>query len=346
MANVNYKGWSGKDIDTVYDAVGNKVTGPRAEAYLQWKKANKVGTGDVEGKGRTTYKSLETIAKERAVKEKAQKLNRFQAEKQKPLTKPSKNAWEVPQKYKKYFHHSAFNRNRAGRSPEWTKNLTLRGGKNPAYNWSRTQFDYKAKSGLMKTGRTGPKDLWGINIQGGGTLKDLKALIRQLEIASRAVYVQAEHFRVLTGERAIQVFRNSFKYKKFYTSNSTAWHPLSEFTKKKRMKRGTGTQILVEYRDLMDSFELEKESAPMTTTVQTGIVQADIAKHKKHSLCYAGWHNEGEGTYGNGFGRRAPKQYIKRQFMGHSSFLNPINDHFLRRMMKIYLFDGVFKVQK
>lgn len=236
--------------------------------------------------------------------------------------------------------------------------MLLRGGKNPNFNWSRAKWNDLGpnQSVKLKFTQSGSNNLWGSNINKGstGVLKGLDQMLKQILIAMTAVRVQAEHFRVLVGERSIAVFRNSFKYHKFYSANSTPWHPLSDYTLNKRAKKGTGSRILVEYGDLRDSFELTKNAGPMTTRVSTGIVQPNpkVSKgqkyfnDKKYAICYAGWHNEGEGTYGNGWGGRQPKQYIKRQFMGHSTYLNPITNSFLRKMMKMYLFDSVFRIPK
>lgn len=340
MAKKNYTGWSGSDYG-VYDAAGRKITGPEAEAFLEWKRATKAGPGDVVGESKRfrSKKDIEAAQKAKANKE----TNRFRIKRQKAL-KPSTRVWNVPRKYEKYFHYSAFNRDKAGRSPLWSKNLTLQGGKSPNYNWERVKYvNFRGASQHTRV-----NELWGSNIDRGGVgiLNGGQGLIRQLQIAQAQVMINAEHFRVLVGERAIQVFRNSFKYHKFYSAHSTPWHPLADFTIRKREKRGTGSRILVEYRDLMDSFKLEKNAEPITTRVSTDIVQPNEAHHKRYAICYAGWHNEGEGTYGNGFGGRSPKQYIKRQFMGHSTYLNPVVDPFLKKMMKTYLFDAVFKVPK
>lgn len=96
----------------------------------------------------------------------------------------------------------------------------------------------------------------------------------------------------------------------------------------------------------MESIKLKERVNLITTRVYTDIVPANAAKHKKHSICYAGYHNEGKGTYGRGWNGHKPKPYIRRQFMGHSSHLDPYKDSFMRKMMKMYLFDSVFLVKK
>ena len=80
--------------------------------------------------------------------------------------------------------------------------------------------------------------------------------------------------------------------------------------------------------------------------IETEVVRANPAHHKAHSICYAGYHNEGVGTYGRYRGRFHSKRYIKRQFIGHSSYMNPITDPFMKKMLKLYLFDSVFLTRK
>lgn len=352
--NNNYRGWHGNNVNDVFDRVGNRVSLSEAEAFLKWKAENKAGPSSRDKFAASYEKKL---LKRRADTE----TNRFRRKSQRFIAGNTERTWNVPEKYSKYFHESAFRRNRAGQSPEWSRQLTLSEGKNANYNWGRREyrntkakevFGYNSRGKQIriggKTKRTGADSLWGSALKKGGAynLKDIKQMVKQILIAERNVALYAEHFRVLVGERAIQVFRNSFKYHKFYTNNSDTWHPLAEYTLRKRAKKGTGSQILVEYGDLRDSFELEKEADPMTTRVTTGIVKPSEVNRKKYPICYAGWHNEGEGTYGNGWGRRRPKQYIKRQFMGHSTYLDPMTDGFLRKMLKTYLFDSVFQIPK
>lgn len=115
---------------------------------------------------------------------------------------------------------------------------------------------------------------------------------------------------------------------------------------KKRARRGTGNRILKEYGDLYNSIRIKEHAGLYRTRVYTDVVHANASHHKKHSICYAGYHNEGEGTYGSGWNGHKPKPYIRRQFMGHSSYLDPLTDSFMRKMVKLYLFDSVFLIKK
>ena len=177
-------------------------------------------------------------------------------------------------------------------------------------------------------------------------LNGTKQWIRQIQISQYALRVQAENFRVVVGRRAMKVFQNSFKYQQFYSNRSRRWTPLSSYTLKKRARRGTGSRILKEYGDLYNSIKLDESAGVGRTRVYTDIVPANAGHHKKHSICYAGYHNEGKGTYGSAWNGHKPKPYVKRQFMGHSSYLNPFTDSFMRKMMKLYLFDSVFLMKK
>lgn len=254
-----------------------------------------------------------------------------------------------PKQYSKYFSSQTRFTNRQGHLSSWAKPMALKGGANPNSNWERVNF---RENGVLH--RSSSNSRWGANVGGkkGGSagsatiLFGTKQWIRQIQISQYALRVQAENFRVMAGKRAIKVFQNSIKYQQFYTSGSRRWAPLSSATLKKRAHRGTGNRILKEYGDLLRSIKIKEKVSVRVTKVYTDIVSANISHHKKHSICYAGYHNEGKGTYGIGRNGRKAKKYIQRQFMGHSSYLNPLTDSFMRKMMKLYLFDSVFLVKK
>lgn len=228
--------------------------------------------------------------------------------------------------------------------------MTLKGGSNPNYNWGRVSY-INSKGSVSKSsssGRWGADTNQGKRGAGGSAtiLNGTKQWIRQIQISQYALRVQAENFRVVVGRRAMKVFQNSFKYQQFYSNRSRRWTPLSSYTLKKRARRGTGSRILKEYGDLYNSIKLDESAGVGRTRVYTDIVPANAGHHKKHSICYAGYHNEGKGTYGSAWNGHKPKPYVKRQFMGHSSYLNPFTDSFMRKMMKLYLFDSVFLMKK
>lgn len=255
-----------------------------------------------------------------------------------------------PKQYGKYFSSGTSFTTRQGHLAPWAKPMSLKGGTNPNYNWGRV--NYLDSKGLVR--KTSSSSRWGANIgQGkrgaGGSVTVLhgtKQWIRQIQISEYALRIQSENFRVVVGRRAMKVFQNSFKYQQFYSNRARRWTPLAEYTLKKRARRGTGSRILKEYGDLYKSIKFDQSAGSMRSRVYTDIVPANSSHHKKHSICYAGYHNEGKGTYGIGRNGRTAKRYIKRQFMGHSSYLNPLTDSFMRKMMKLYLFDSVFLMKK
>ena len=255
-----------------------------------------------------------------------------------------------PKQYSKYFSSGTKFTTRQGHIAPWAKPMTLKGGSNPNYNWGRVS--YINSKGLVSksssSGRWGADTNQGKRGAGGSAtiLNGTKQWIRQIQISQYALRVQAENFRVVVGRRAMKVFQNSFKYQQFYSNRSRRWTPLSPYTLKKRAKRGTGSRILKEYGDLYNSIKLDESAGMGRTRVYTDIVPANAGHHKKHSICYAGYHNEGKGIYGSAWNGHKPKPYIKRQFMGHSSYLNPFTDSFMRKMMKLYLFDSVFLMKK
>lgn len=255
-----------------------------------------------------------------------------------------------PKQYSKYFSSGTRFTARQGHIAPWAKPMTLKGGSNPNYNWGRVSY-INSKGSVSKSSSS---DRWGANTnqgkRGAGSsatiLNGTKQWIRQIQFSQYALRVQAENFRVVVGRRAMKVFQNSFKYQQFYSNRSRRWTPLSSYTLKKRARRGTGSRILKEYGDLYNSIKLDESAGVGRARVYTDIVPANAGHHKKHSICYAGYHNEGKGTYGSAWNGHKPKPYVKRQFMGHSSYLNPFTDSFMRKMMKLYLFDSVFLIKK
>lgn len=255
-----------------------------------------------------------------------------------------------PKQYSKYFSSGTRFTIRQGHIAPWAKPMTLKGDSNPNYNWGRVSY-INSKGSVSKSSSSGR---WGADTnqgkRGAGSsatiLNGTKQWIRQIQISQYALRVQAENFRVVVGRRAMKVFQNSFKYQQFYSNRSRRWTPLSSYTLKKRARRGTGSRILKEYGDLYNSIKLDESAGVGRTRVYTDIVPANAGHHKKHSICYAGYHNEGKGTYGSAWNGHKPKPYVKRQFMGHSSYLNPFTDSFMRKMMKLYLFDSVFLIKK
>lgn len=252
-----------------------------------------------------------------------------------------------PKEYGKYFSSGTKFANRQGHVKSWAKPMTLKGGADSNYNWGRV--NYRDSNGLIR--RSSSNSSWGAKINqssnGDATvLNGTKQWLRQLQISMYALRVQAENFRVVVGRRALKVFQNSIKYQRFYSQNSHRWKVLSTATLIKRAKRGTGHHILKEYGDLLKSIKFQERVSVRVSKVYTEVVPADTSKHKKYSICYAGYHNEGKGTYGSPRKGYVPKPYVKRQFMGHSSYLNPFTDSFMRKMMKLYLFDSVFLVKK
>lgn len=253
-----------------------------------------------------------------------------------------------PKQYSKYFSSGTKFTTRQGHIAPWAKPMTLKGGSNPNYNWGRVSYINSKGSVSKSSDRWGADTNQGKRGAGGSAtiLNGTKQWIKQIQISQYALRVQAENFRVVVGRRAMKVFQNSFKHQQFYSNRSRRWTPLSSYTLKKRARRGTGSRILKEYGDLYNSIKLDESAGVGRTRVYTDIVPANAGHHKKHSICYAGYHNEGKGTYGSAWNGHKPKPYVKRQFMGHSSYLNPFTDSFMRKMMKLYLFDSVFLMKK
>lgn len=226
--------------------------------------------------------------------------------------------------------------------------LAIKGGKNAEYLSRRAKYigeggkifdDSSKRKWQAYKGRIGRKNLGKTNFGKGAMLNGGAEWIRQIQISSYQIMKNAESFRVAVGQRAVKVFQESIKFQKFWASGARRWRALAPYTIKKRAKRRTGSKILNEYGDLLNSIQFhEDESAVVTEKVP-----ANPKKHKKHSICYAGYHNDPRpgDTYGNGFGKRKPKSYIRRQFMGHSDKI----ESFAFMAAKQYFFDYVFLIQ-
>lgn len=223
-----------------------------------------------------------------------------------------------------------------GHIKSWVRPLTLKGGQNPNMNYAQAKYvDFKGK--IQKDRFYGK---WGaqvnkVSIKNATVLKGFEQMIRHLQIAVYNIQIQSENFRIFVGRRALKVFQNSFKNQRFYDRGSSHWKGLSSATLAKRAKHGTGSKILIEYGDLRDSLEFFSNKSK--AGVVTKRVRANAGHHKKHTICYAGYHNEGVGTYG-----RSNVPYVQRQFIGFSSYLDPLVDPYMSKMMERYLFDSVF----
>ena len=265
---------------------------------------------------------------------------------------PSK-LMKVEPRFKKYFGPSTRLTGANGRIASWARPLSLKGGSNPVYGWDRVR--YVGENGRL--GKDSSGRLWGANLNklnkkdigksgigAGAVLNGSREWIRQIRISMHQLTINAEYFRIAVGNRAIKVFQDSIKYQQFWSSNGKRWAALSSYTLKKRAKRHTGNHILKEYGDLYNSIKLNPTASKGLTRIYTDVVNANVSHHKTHSICYAGYHNDPRpgDTYGNGFGTKRPKKYIRRQFIGFSDKI----DSFAFSIMKRYLFDSVFLIRK
>ena len=248
-------------------------------------------------------------------------------------------------KYAKYFKSGTQFESRGG-VDRWARDMTLRGGKDPNYNWRRVQFRPYGKTDVVS--RTGNTNQWGSNVsrgqKGGESMAVFdrpEQLLQHFQITIYQLELQAESWRILVGQRALKVFENSFKYERFYTNDSTKWQELAQSTLNKKRKRGKNNGILKEYEDLRKSIVMENREGQNITEITTKDVEANEDHHKYQTLSYAALHNEGMGTIG-----RIGRRHVKRQFMGHSSYLDPFKDAFMSTMIKRYLFDSVFLTKK
>lgn len=160
-------------------------------------------------------------------------------------------------------------------------------------------------------------------------------LYRHLMVVAHQIPIASEHWRMVLAQRALAVFRESFKMKKYNSWGGAKWQKISKWTRDKRKRKGTwpgAGRLMQETNALYKSLEVYNK----------GFTSGVLAKAP-----YAGIHNFGEDengkpyTYGNGFGKiySPAKQVVQRQFMGHSTKI----DDFIMEFEKRYLFDTIFR---
>lgn len=282
--------------------------------------------------GKTTWVSLPSSTPTSALK-------KYYLSLQVPKSAPqpsSKVEVRAPKTIKKSVRN-LFNKNLKipTKNGSWGKPLTITGGKNANFAWGRGLYK-NAEGGISQVSS---KLKFGTQVNSGGTTGEFESfaqLARHFQVTSHALSLNIEHFRIAALHRAHKIFLTSFKIKAFHSRGEANWPALATFTIHKRAKRGTGSRILYELGDLKNSIKVDEGTGKIFTD------KVAPKKHKKLYNCYAGWHNEGEGTYGKGFGARPPQPYKKRQFIGHSTYLDPFVDNQMSWMVKRYLFDSVF----
>ena len=198
------------------------------------------------------------------------------------------------------------------------------------------RFDSQGQP-LFGTEKIKGRARWGVDINKNVTSKNALTFATwadHLFTAAHQLTTQAERFRMAALHKALSTFEESFRYQKFRTAQSPKWRSLAPSTRNKRLKRkrkmGNIMAILNEYGDLAKSLELNSSEHTITTKE----IPADISKYKYRNQTYAGFHNEG-----------IPGRLTKRQFMGHSSYLDPMTNTTMSMMVKQYLFDSVFMVR-
>lgn len=172
---------------------------------------------------------------------------------------------------------------------------------------------------------------WEATPSGLITVLTPKQFHQQLSVAAHQSVVALEHWKHVLSQRALAVFKESFKLKKFNSYGGEKWKRNTEWTVKKRKWKGTwpgANKLMQETNALYNSLKTEAKNG--VYSVVTGVRYAGI-----HNDPEPGW------TYGDGFGGKysPPKPVTKRQFMGHSTKI----DQFIRMYERRYLFDTVFR---
>lgn len=174
-------------------------------------------------------------------------------------------------------------------------------------------------------------------------------MMAQIRLLPCKVDRVALDFSTDVAKRAQKVFRNSFRYHRFYSGDASPWKPLSEATIAKRRRKCTlHGGILNEYGTLKGSIEFATGNGFQTTInhisrqrIFTNPSKFNVSTNPHRGFCYAGVHNNPgpNETYGNGFGgRKRVVKVVQRQFMGYSTYI----DNYVEENMNKYLFDALF----
>lgn len=191
--------------------------------------------------------------------------------------------------------------------------------------------DYK---GIGATGRNGvrfTREKWKATYKTDFIEMSSKQLHRHLVSVAHQIPIATEHWRLVLAHRALKVFQESFKLKRFNSAGSARWKLNTEWTRKKRKWKGTwpgAGKLMQETNALFKSLHVVNQLSFIGVNA---------------SARYAGIHNNPSPgmTYGNGFGGKyfPPKPVTQRQFMGHSTEI----DEFIASYERRYLFDTIFR---
>lgn len=191
--------------------------------------------------------------------------------------------------------------------------------------------NYSGSGGKWKKGKFVTRENWEAFQNTGEIIQiDKRQFYRHLVTVAHQLPIATEHWKLVLAHRALAVFQESFKLKRFNSSGTSRWKVNTEWTRKKRKWKGTwpgAGKLMQETNALFNSLHISK--SPFV-----GVVA---------EARYAGVHNcpEPGMTYGNGFGGRysPPKPVTQRQFMGHSTQM----DDFIATYERRYLFDTIFR---
>lgn len=193
-------------------------------------------------------------------------------------------------------------------------------------------LNYKGTGTIKRLETRKTRDNWEAFPSGSGFVKlNSKEFPIHLIMVSHQIGIAMEHWRLAIANRALAVFQESFKLKKFNSADGKKWKKNTRWTWRKRLRKGTwpgAGRLMQETNKLYKSLH---------------VVNGEPFVGVKASCRYAGIHNNprpGE-TYGNGFGGKyfPPKPVTRRQFMGHSTKI----DEFILMYESRYLFDSVFR---
>ena len=256
----------------------------------------------------------------------------------------SARGYRIPNRYSSLFGKNFNFINESGHIKERFRPLGMQAGKQ--YSGFRSYTDdmgRQRKLGRWKTGLG--------NIGGEMTMQQL---FNHFRVVSYNVEKNSLNFAIVLSERALRIFQQSFSMKRFNSRGGQKWPELSEHTKKIRRKRGTwpgAGRALMELGELYSSLKQEPTGIggriytdPKAFTATTFSVSgkknrgASKKTYKRRAICSAAVHNDGASGGYTFWGNRPA---VRRQFIGHSTYLF----EFANSIIKRYMFDDVFVIK-
>ena len=259
----------------------------------------------------------------------------------------SARGYKIADRYVSLFGKNFNFINESGHIKERYRPLGMQAGR--TYNTYRSYTDDMGRQRKLGRWKTGIGNL-------GGEMT-MQQLFNHFRVVRYNIEKNSLNFIILLSERALEIFQRSFKIKAFNSRGGQKWPELSESTKNVRRKRGTwpgAGRALMELGELYSSLKLESgkfggkiytdpaafKAETYSDRIKGSKRNKSAAKkiYKRRKVCAAAVHNEGAAGGYTFWGNRPA---VRRQFIGHSTYLIS----FANSIIKRYMFDDVFVIK-